>query len=211
MKNLKYIIVLLVCFAQLFSVAQDRKNTQRFVLKGKVLEKETRAPIPGVSVVTSLGDYEVTNGLGEFNVNVRIGEEIIVEDEDMETVTYMVKSKEDVLILVEGYNNSDDFSKVRSFNDITLRHQALLDSAENYRKIDIQRSTDFVARSISLLGKRGRKKERARSLSKLGEIYMHHGQFDLAIDSFEDALKTNKTIATSLLLGRVNNVISNHM
>ncbi|WP_405380469.1 histidine kinase [Maribacter sp. LLG6340-A2] len=181
------------CYAQ--------EAAQTFTLHGRVEVKETGRPISGVSVSTNLGSYVLTNGLGEFNINVRIGDELIVEAVDIETVRYRIKGNDDVLIQVENYSTSRSTTK-----NVSLRHQTLLDSAEHYKDNDIEKSIDFVAQSIAVLGKRGQKKELARSLSKLGEIYQYHKQIDLAIDNYEDALEANKTIKTTLLLAKVYNI-----
>lgn len=134
-----------------------------------------------------------------------MGDELMVENEDIETLRYRVKGKDNVLILVDRLTNPTVSSRSDTSPDVILNHQSLLDSAEKFKAHDIQKSIDFVTRSITLLEKRGQKKELSRSLSKLGEIYQYHKQFDLAIDNYEDALEANKTISTTLLLGEVYN------
>ena len=83
-----------------------------------------------------------------------------------------------------------------------MNHQKLLDSADFYKRTDLEKSIDFIAQSITLLGKRGNKKELASSFTTLGEIYLYHKQYDLAITNFEDALAAQKSVATTLLLGK---------
>ncbi|TVZ16760.1 histidine kinase [Maribacter sp. MAR_2009_72] len=201
-KIVVFILLIIVASGTAFCQAQQTPKT--FTLNGKVEVKETGKPIPGVSVSTNLGDYVLTNGLGEFKIKVRIGDELVVEAVDMETVRYRIKGNDDVLIQVEDYT----LSRSANTKSVTQRHETLLDSAERYKDKDIEKSIDFVAQSISILGKRGQKKELARSLSKLGEIYQYHKQIDLAIDNYEDALEANKTIKTSLLLAKVYNMSS---
>ena len=205
MRNLIIFITLFFLLGAFLGFAQEQVPHGKFLLKGRVEAKETRSPISGVTVTTTSGEYAITNGLGEFNVNVKIGEELTVQDAEFETLTYRVQTKEDVLILVEDDAVPDGISSSRSSAEMSLKHRSLLDSAEYYKKDNIQKSIDFVAQSISMLGKRGQKKELSRSLSKLGEIYAYHNQLDLAIDNYEDALEANKTIATSLLLAKAYN------
>ncbi len=207
MKN--YSIYILICFVfgwnMLFS--QSQNNALKFNLKGRVEVRDTGRPISGVSVSNDMGVFVVTNGLGEFEITTRVGDQLIIEHNDIETLWYDVEKKDDVLILVEGFESSPT-SRSNSLPDIASRHQQLLDAAETFKAKDIEKSIDLVAQSIAILGKRGRKKELARSLSKLGEIYQYHKQLDLAIDNYEDALENNKTISTSLLLGRAYNLVS---
>ena len=77
----------------------------------------------------------------------------------------------------------------------------LLDSAEVYRKSDIDKSIDFIARALEQLPEQQNQKTRAAVLTKLGEIYQFHQQYDLAISSFRDAQALHKTTRTAILLG----------
>lgn len=209
MKNLVLNILFYVVLGTCVGFCQNQGGSNKFVLKGKVEVKKTGKPISGVSISTSRGEYTLTNGLGEFKVKVSIGEELVIDDQDIESVRYRVKGNDDILIQVEDYANRN-LSSSRSSLNVSLEHQFLLDSAEQNKDIDIEKSIDFVAQSISILGKRGQQKELARSLSKLGEIYEYHKQIDLAIDNYEDALDANKTIKTSLLLAKAYNLTSRY-
>ena len=204
-----YCIYIMVCLFLGWNViySQSQNNALKFNLKGRVEVRSTGQPISGVSISNDMGVFVVTNALGEFEIKTRIGDQLIIEHQDIETLWYNVEKNDDVLILVEGFESSVS-DRSNSPPDISIRHQQLLDSAEHYKAKDIEKSIDFVAQSIALLGKRGRRKELARSLSKLGEVYQYHKQLDLAIDNYEDALENNKTIATSLLLGRAYNFTS---
>ncbi|MEP3373191.1 MAG: histidine kinase [Maribacter dokdonensis] len=204
-----YCIYIMVCLFLGWNViySQSQNNALKFNLKGRVEVRSTGQPISGVSISNDMGVFVVTNALGEFEIKTRIGDQLIIEHQDIETLWYNVEKNDDVLILVEGFESSVS-DRSNSPPDISIRHQQLLDSAEHYKAKDIEKSIDFVAQSIALLGKRGRRKELARSLSKLGEVYQYHKQLDLAIDNYEDALENNKTIATSLLLGRAYNLTS---
>ncbi|MEO9481180.1 MAG: histidine kinase [Maribacter dokdonensis] len=204
-----YCIYIMVCLFLGWNVmySQSQNNALKFNLKGRVEVRSTGQPISGVSISNDMGVFVVTNALGEFEIKTRIGDQLIIEHQDIETLWYNVEKNDDVLILVEGFEPSVS-DRSNSPPEISIRHQQLLDSAEHYKAKDIEKSIDFVAQSIALLGKRGRRKELARSLSKLGEVYQYHKQLDLAIDNYEDALENNKTIATSLLLGRAYNLTS---
>ncbi|SFR63613.1 histidine kinase [Maribacter stanieri] len=206
---LNYILFFLL-LGTLTVKSQSQNDALKFNLKGRVEVRNSGRPISGVSISNDMGNFVITNGLGEFEIKTRIGDQLIIEHDDIETLRYDVEKNDDVLILVEDFESSAISSRSKSLPDISIKHQQLLDSAEEYKADDIERSIDLVAQSISILGKRGRKKELARSLSKLGEIYQYHKQLDLAIDNYEDALENNKTIATSLLLARAYNLTSRY-
>ena len=115
------------------SHSQIQNGTGKFNLKGRVEAKNTGRPISGVSISNNLGNLVVTNGLGEFEIRTKIGDILIIEHEDIETLRYNVKQNDDVLILVEDFETSSISSRLKSSPDISLEHQALLDSAEIYK------------------------------------------------------------------------------
>jgi hypothetical protein len=184
-------------------LSQNRSSVTQLKIKGTVQMKANLAPISGVMVTTSSGIQTFTDDLGNFEINTSLGELLTIEDLGFETVRLRIKSKDDILVQVEDYISKEKkvptFSMSRSSASL---HQAYLDSATTYKKTDIAKSIDFVAQSIAQLGTLGNKKELASSLTTLGEIYLFHKQYDLAVDNFEDALAANKTIGTSLLLGK---------
>ncbi|WP_047246345.1 histidine kinase [Maribacter thermophilus] len=192
-----FVLFLLVGFAG-FS---QHNQTSRFTVKGSVEAKETHDPISGVSVTTSAGAQTFTNALGEFKIVTAIGEELIIEHSGFQTVRYQIRGKDDIKVQVEGYGDRQKRSSDSQYSSRKPGASRMyLDSAQFYKKNDIAKSIDYVARYIETLGSNGSKDELARSLTTLGEIYLFHKQYDLAIDNFEDALEANKTIATSLLL-----------
>lgn len=183
-------------------MAQNNGNP-KFILQGLVESQSSQKPIQGVSVSTSSGQFTYTNGLGEFKISVSIGEQLILEHPSFDTVRHMVTSRDDIKLQVVEENKSEGpLSRSSTYKKRVASNQVFLDSAEAYKKSDIAKSIDFVAQTMEILGPNGDKDQLAKSLTKLGEIYLHHKQYDLAIDNFEDALKANKTIATSLLLAR---------
>ncbi len=202
MKKYFFYIVLFFFLGHFTVLSQNRIGASKFKIKGIVQMKDKLTPISGASVSTATGEQTFTNAMGSFEISAAPGERLIIEDAGFETVSLIIKTNEDILVQVENFipnRNKDSFSKM-SRSAVSL-HQSYLDSANRYKKTDIAKSIDFVAQSIAELGKLGNKKELAKSLSTLGEIYLFHKQYDLAIDNFEDALSANKTIATTLLLG----------
>jgi len=194
-------VLFLVVSAAFAQVSDSMKK--RMPIKGSVKEKATFAPLSGVAVSTNSGAYTITDNLGEFKVDASIGDELVIESPEFETVRYIIKSKDDISVLVEGYpggsrNSSNEMSK----RGVSM-HKTYLDSAIFYKRKDIEKSVDFITQSIAQLGKRGNKTELARSLTTLGEVYQYHKQYDLAITSYQDALAANKTIRTTLLLAKI--------
>lgn len=172
------------------------ENRAQVQIKGKVEGKSSNEPISGVTVYTDAGAYAKTNALGEYEISVVIGDILIFESPEFETLRHTVTTDEDIDVLVEGYSKSK-----RLRDDKVAVHHAYIDSAIQYKKTDIQKSIDYVTLSIAQISSKGNKKEFALSLSTLGEVYQYHKQFDLAIINYKDAQVANKTGTTALLLG----------
>lgn len=171
-------------------------------IKGSVKGKENFMPISGVEVSTNSGQYTRTNGLGEFRIKASIGDVIVFESPEFETVRHRISSDEDIDVLVEDYI-ADTSKKKKEFSGRSaVGHQQFLDSANFYKKTNLEKSIDFVAQSIGQLGKRGNKKELSSALTTLGEIYLYHKQYDLAIANLNDALATRESVKTKLVLGK---------
>jgi len=188
-----WIILSMTCVA----VAQNKVQSQEIVLRGAVVTQSDNTPISGVEISTNGGAYATTNGLGEFSITTKIGDELIFESPDFETVRHTIVSDEDIRLVVEDYEVPLQKGRASRGNS----HQQLLDSALQYKKGNIEKSIDFIAQSIAVLGKNPNKRLLAESLTLLGEIYLFHQQYDLAVSNLEDALNTNKTIKGQLLLG----------
>ncbi|MEM8507789.1 MAG: histidine kinase [Bacteroidota bacterium] len=192
-------ILVFVCFALFSWSAINAQQGDIFVLKGQVRAKENGTPISGAEVSTDQGEYAITNGLGEFRINVRIGDVLLFQSPDFERVRYRIRSKEDVIVEVQDYAPSRQQKRVSA---LTAEHQVYLDSAEYYKSRDIAKSIEFVSQSISILGANGAKTQLARSLTLLGQVYLYHQQYDLAITNLQDAQKAKKTIKAGLLLAK---------
>nr|WP_298994317.1 histidine kinase [uncultured Allomuricauda sp.] len=199
----KVYIVLIVLLACTSGWGQVDSNRATIVIEGSVKGRENYAAISGVEVSTDKGEYTLTNALGEFRIRAAIGDIIIFQSPEFETVEHRITSGEDVDVLVEGYAETRESSVYkRKASRGALNHKRYLDSALHYKTTDLEKSIDFIAKSIGDLGKRGNKNELSESLTALGEIYSYHQQYDLAIANFKDALSAKKTSKTTLLLAK---------
>ena len=202
----KAYIVLLVMLISLSTLAQVENTRGRMVIKGSVKGKENNVPISGVQVSTNKGAFTTTNALGEFSIKASVGDMLIVEGPELQTVRYRIKSDEDVDVRVEGYEGTwssrKQKRKVSGSRSGLDDHQRFLDSANAYKKNNLEKSIDFIARSMEPLGSTGNKQELSSSLRTLGEIYMYHEQYDLAITNFKDALAAQESNKIKVLLGK---------
>ncbi|SHF52990.1 Tetratricopeptide repeat-containing protein [Arenibacter palladensis] len=197
-----YICVLLV-LGSVKGYSQISQTGSNFELQGVVKEKESKQGLSGVAVSANNGEYTLTNAKGEFKIKVGMGQELVFESPKMETVRHRVTSN-DYLEMVVGTTNQDNIGSSRSSKGerSTSLYHSYIDSANFYKKKDIRKSIDFITQSLSQLGIGNNKEQLAVAYSTLGEVYQYHKQYDLAISSYKDAFNANKTLRTSLLLGK---------
>lgn len=196
-----------ICFIFVLGVATGHSQISQtgsdFELQGVVREKESNQGLAGVAVSTNSGEYTLTNAKGEFKIKVALGQELVLEGPAMETVRHKVTSKEDLEILVvAGEKERMGISKASKRGGSASLYHSYIDSANYYKKSNIRKSIDFITQSLAQLGMGSNKEQLAIAYTTLGEVYQYHKQYDLAISSYKDALEANKTLKTSLLLGK---------
>ncbi len=193
------LLIFMFCFV---GFTQNVKNNFSFFVKGSVKSKENRMPISGVAVTTSSGGYATTNVLGEFKIKGAIGDELRFEHNKFAAITYLIKNSEELDVLVQDYVPIDSKPHKTTFKKSSSQYQTYLDSAYYFKKINIEKSIDFITKAIIKLGPNGNKNQLAKSYTILGEIYEYYKQYDLAIRSYKEALDVEKSIKTELLLGK---------
>jgi len=201
MIKFSYILVLFI-FGCLSTHAQVYETARSVEIKGSVQGKEDYAPISGVEVSTDKGAFALTNSQGEYKIAAKVGDVLIFKSTEFETKRHTIKSDEDVDVLVEGYSLKEkNKASSKGFNRKVSWHSSYLDSANVYKKKNIEKSIDYITQSIVQLGKRANKKKLAASLTTLGEVYQYYKQYDLAITNYEDALEAHRSAKTTILLG----------
>lgn len=204
LKTRFFTFFLLLSFNTVALIAQGEAGS--FEIRGKVVSKVGQSAISGVEVSTDKGEYTLTNALGEFKLKVSVGDVITFQNADILPTQYTVINDESIRVEVEGFEK--DYSSRNSLKSIATEHKIYLDSARFYKTSSIEKSLDFIAQSIALLGDTGNKEQLAESLSTLGEIYQYHQQFDLAIANFSSSLEARASSNTTLKLAQVYNIIS---
>ena len=98
------IVVLLGIFACFSQVSEPIGELQ---IKGSVKGQENSTPISGVEVSTDSGEYALTDVFGAFKITAVIGDELIFESPQFETVRHIIRSSEDVDVRVKDYSEND--------------------------------------------------------------------------------------------------------
>ena len=209
MKNWLQLLVgmILLCSGSVLYAQETQAARAEFDLKGSVKVKGSLDPIPNAQVQIFGYRNERTNSQGEFRIRARIGDELVISHPSFETVFYTLKSEEDVDIRVEGFTEEDvaNYAPSRSKKELKStvdRHRQYIDSANFYKSRNIDKSILFVENSIKALGKRVNKEKAAISYTTLGDIYNHWSQFDLALSSYENAIRYNFSVERKAKLGK---------
>lgn len=168
----QYVLYIFLVFTA-FIYAQSESV---FTLKGSVKERYTNKAIPDVEVYIVGGAFTKTDFIGRFTIRAKIGDELVVTSNEIETVYYIINSKEDVDVKVEEYFAQEEI----------LSYQQLLDSAAYYKNNNLKKSLSYIERSLKLSGVGN--KEKFLSYEALADVYVFWKQYDLAIENYQYAI-----------------------
>lgn len=185
-KILFYIVFVCLCS---FSTMGQTTTQNTVVLQGEVKEKESGKPIANAEVITAI-DYALTNAFGHFTIRAVVGQEIEFRSFEFLRVTHIVSSADKITVLVEE-NKSAKKIKPPSF-------LAYIDSAKAYTSKDIRKSIAFIERALQQPAARKAGKNQAIAYQTLGDIYMFHKQFDLAVSNYNLSYNKRATFDVKL-------------
>ena len=201
---MKQLIYIALFFTSAFVFAQQDNNKtedgKTHYIKGEVLLKNSGDPLSDVEVQVYGGNYTKTSLSGDFTIKARIGDEIIISHPSIETVSYVLKNKDDQLkiYIEESLPNKKINLRKRS---ISKEFNELIDTAKQVYKNDAEKGAEFVRKSL-LVSKNLTKKQQATSYEVLGDIYLYWKQFDLAILNFKRSLQQQKVARVQLSLAK---------
>ncbi|MCH3880749.1 MULTISPECIES: tetratricopeptide repeat-containing sensor histidine kinase [Tenacibaculum] len=195
--NILFIFLFGVVFSLFSQENEAISNSKSFIVKVRVVDKEYNNTIKDAEVKvngfgTSFADF---NGI--YKVKANINDELIVSHPDFETVRYTIKSDEDVKILVEGFPQKRKSKYVSKSRVVNQTH--LLDSADFYKKKDIDKSLSFITKALK---NNNAKDKNATAYKILGDVYSYWKQYDLAIENYTISLGLNDKVDTRLQLAK---------
>ena len=181
-------------------ISQIPSSQEDFLLKGKVIDELTNAPIKNVNIEIKSGDYTTTGIDGSFKLNAKIGDELVIKNSDFKTVYYKVSSKQSITIKVQSLITASaiEQGKFRSHEQFI----AYLDSARSAMKFSAEQSIEFVAKALEgSSGKQPTTLQKAMAFETLGDTYQYWALFDLAIDNYKRSIKNQFSTTRSIKLG----------
>lgn len=182
-----------------FAQENDRATIQpRFTVRGSVLESDTRDPIPNVNIEVNGGGYTTTDMFGDFRIEAKKGDELTVKHKDFETVYYIIKSNERILVEVQPNKEVSKYPELKKISRINKElFKSLVDSAEFYLKKDAKKSLQFIEKA---LGASGSAKENSEVYEVLGDIYLYWKQYDLAVSNYRISIQNQQANLVKLKL-----------
>ncbi|MEO8773477.1 MAG: histidine kinase [Gelidibacter sp.] len=177
-----YFLMVLLCLTthKLKAQENESKRTEaKFTVRGSVRESDTYKPISKVNIEVNGGAYTVTGSDGEFRIQVKKGDELVIRHKDFETVYHTIKNDERISVEVKtairkATSNSSYKRNVQSFNKF-------IDSALVYQKKDAEKSIQFITEALL---QSTSSKQNADAYEVLGDVYVHWKQFDLAVSNY---------------------------
>lgn len=192
------LILFVILFFTLNSVQAQNKKGERelFTIRGSVIHKFSSEPIDLANIEVNGGAYTVTSNDGTFRIKVRIGDELVVRHKDFETVYYTIESDDRLIIEVEPEQPQP--TRRERLRISTEAFNQLIDSAEAYRKEDVQKGIQFIADALDVSTSQS---QNAKAYELLGDIYMFWKQYDLAVSNYRISLQNVDTKSAQLKLG----------
>ena len=185
-------------FSQQEILSADKAKEPTFTVKGSVYEKDSREPISQVNIEINGGQYTTTNFSGEFVIQAKKGDELVIRHKDFETVYYSIQNDED--IRVEVQEQEKNYSKMRKIMPLQKRassFNSLIDSAKVYVKSDAEKSIQFITEALSQSVSISQNSE---AYETLADVYLYWNQFDLAVTNYEISLQSNSSSNKKLKL-----------
>ncbi len=208
MKRIFQVYILLSLLTANVCLAQETFNVEV-----KVIDEKTNLSIKNASVQVNGKSFAYSYVDDFYNVTARVGDELIVDHPDFETVFYVIKDNEEIKILVEGFTGKREkslkklYSKSKREIKRPDNYNAYLDSAKLFKKKNIDKSLSFIEKTLheDLTPKR-----RAASFMVLADVYMHWKQYDLAAENYEASLKEEDNTKARIQLAKAQYLNNNY-
>ena len=203
----KHIIICVTLCLSAYSWSQTNNATKKqetFIVRGSVIESDTNKPIPKVNVEVNGGAYTTTNSEGEFRIQVKMNDELVIRHSDFETVYIIIKSNERITVKVQP--NSRNLSTKYKRIDANL-FNALIDSAEYYKKRNTDKSIEFITDAKAIANS---SKNNATVYEVLADVFFELKQYDLAVTNYKISLQNINSVEVRLKIAKAYELNKNY-
>ncbi|MBT8267194.1 MAG: histidine kinase [Bacteroidia bacterium] len=199
-KMYNYIILILLLMGVYGHAQQEADVTSAglFTIRGSVIESDTYNPLSKVNIEVNGGSYTTTDKQGEFRIQAKKGDELVIRHSDFETVYYTIKSNERITIKVNPSTNKLGVSsRAQKVYSNTRDFRALIDSADAYLKTDAEKSIQFLADALTVSTSVN---DNAIAYETLADVYFEWKQYDLAVSNYRISLQNKDSNEVKLKL-----------
>ena len=138
---IKQILIIVVVLIGPICSGQKFDQGSLFTIRGYIYDSQLQKPVSNANIEVNGGAYTTTNKAGEFRIQAKIGDELVIKHKDFETVYYIIKNQERIRVEVRP-SNETYVSKTRR-NEPGITFNSFIDSAIVYKKINLEKSMQF--------------------------------------------------------------------
>jgi len=169
-----------------------------------VKEENTLKPIKDVDIQVSGVRVYKTDDYGDFRIEARIGDEIIIRHDSFQTIFYTVESNERIDIVVQEapVKKNADFKKQKKAEAV---YGTNLKKARKSLKKDAAVSIDYVTKALETIEKDDAfaDEKKAELFETLADIYEYWKQPDIAETNYLTSLNNKYNTDVKIKLGQV--------
>lgn len=224
--RIKIYAAVVLLFVSLTAMAQGDVNRLRKssaplqTIKGSVMDAERFRPVSRVNIEVTGGAYTTTGIDGEFRIQARIGDELVIRHESFETIYYTIKDTQRIQVKVQpnprevAYDAEEKEAPIQqaplpkklsnSFDEAMVK--ALL-----VYKQSATAGVDNVAIALEAVGDDALgTQQRAKAFKVLGDIYTYWKQYDLAVTNYRLSLRNSPNMDVEIALATAFNNSKNY-
>lgn len=182
----------------------SRAEAPVLTIKGNVLDVGTMKPVSKVNVEVVGGDYTATNITGDFTIQARVGDELVIRNAGFETVYYTVLDEQRIRIEVRPEETELDLdleeNQLEDIEQKVTTFEEYIQLGRSTYKKDAAQGLDYVASALEDENLNAQK--RAEGFVVLAEIYTYWKQYDLAVTNYRLSLRAQKIQTTEIALAK---------
>ncbi len=185
---------------------QEKKEAARPVapmsIKGSVKEESTKKPIKGVDITIMGKGTVITDVFGDFKIQARVGDELVISHDSFETVHYTIKDGQRIDVEVQE-NPQESKSKFFSKKKRESVYQENLNQAKETLNKDAATSIEFITNALESVRDDDASGDAKKSelYETLADIYSYWKQPDLAESNYLISLSNKYNTDVKIKLG----------
>ncbi|MFD2564115.1 tetratricopeptide repeat-containing sensor histidine kinase [Aquimarina rubra] len=172
-------------------------------IRGTVKEDKTLRPLKNVEIRVVGGNTYLTDNLGDFRIQAKIGDEIIISHDNFNTIHHTIKSGERIDVKVQEDPTVSSAERERKQKKLSAAYGVHLAAARNSMKKDATTSIDYVTKALETIEDDDTfgDEKKAELFETLGDINAYWKQPDLAESNYITSLSNKYNTDVKIKLG----------